>query len=164
MVAGWFPQPTVEPGRAIRGRRHLRADARQIGPMGVDGLRKIRVLVTRKAASDLNHFLASLNIRSRRDSVSQLVVGLHVLEWLTGPQQVMNHGTDFNRFVPLGFLQALAGEVIPETKKSWHLRGWSEVLGISQPRIEPVEPNLAGHVPQTGAHLRQCAGSFGLLQ
>ena len=118
------------------------------------------MLMAGQAATNLKHLLAPLNVREGRDPR----VLLHIFKGLARPLQVGDHRADFERFVPHRFLQTLALEVLPEAKEPRHLCGRTEFLRVPQPRIEPIEADLAGDVSQRRANLRQCARGLGILE
>ena len=128
--------------------------------MSAVSVREIGMLMAGQAPPHLNHLLAAGRIGSRRDPG----VRLHILKRLARILQIRNHRADLNRLIALRFLEPLAGEMLPEPEKSRHLRRWPEVLRIPQPRIEPIEANLARHMPQARADFWQCASRLRLLE
>ena len=121
---------------------------------------EVRMLMAGQAAADLEHLLAPLDVRQSRDAR----VGLHVVEGLTRILQVGDHRADFERLVPHRLLESLALKVLPQSEESRHLGGGTEVLRVPQPRIEPIEPHLAGNVPERRANLRQRARGLWILE
>ena len=160
MVAGRVAKPAVEPCRASRIRGHLGADPRQVRPMRARRFGEVRMLMAGQAAADLEHLLAPLDVGEGRDAR----VGLHVVEGLTRILQVGDHRADFERLVPHRLLESLALKVLPQSEESRHLGGGTEVLRVPQPGIEPIEPHLAGDVPERRANLRQRARGLWILE
>ena len=160
VVAGGFPQPAVEPEGPLRVRGDLGSDPRQIRPVGARRLREVGMLVAGQAAPDLEHLLAALDVGSGRDAL----VGGDILERRARSLQVGDHGADLERLIPHRFLEALPLEVLPEAEEPRHLRARPEVLGIPQPRVEPVEAHLAGDVSQRRPHLGQRARGFRIFE
>ena len=160
MVAGRVAKPAVEPCRAPRIRGHLGTDPRQVRPMRARRFGEVRMLMAGQAAADLEHLLAPLDVGEGRDAR----VGLHVVKGLTRILQVGDHRADFEWLVPHRLLESLALEVLPQSEEPRHLGGGTEVLRVPQPGIEPIEPHLAGDVPERRANLRQRARGLGILE
>ena len=124
------------------------------------GLGEVAVLVACQTAAHLHHLLAAFHVGLGRDAL----VGRHVLEGSARAHEVVDHRANLDRLVPLRLFQPLARQMLPEAEEPRHLRRRTEVLGIPQPRIEPVEADLAGHVPQRRPDLGEAAGRLGLLE
>ena len=160
MVAGRLTEPAVEPGLAGGMRRDLRADSGEIRAMRALGLGEVAVLVARQTAADLHHLLAAFHVGLGRDAL----VGRHVVEGGARAHEIVDHRANLDWLVPLRLFQPLARQMLPQAEEPRHLRRRTEVLGIPQPRIEPVEADLAGHVPQRRPDLGEAAGRLGLLE